>query len=115
MNACPRNGDIDELEVSGSQVLASDAVAGAAGIPCLWLRGLVPRSLTAVTSPCPGKRKITYLGGVLGGPWPGGVYWTGGSGVKFPDMPCMKRVYRDKRASVHWSAARNKERFSSRG
>ena len=27
--------------------------------------------------------------------------------VEFPDMPCMKRVYRDK-ASVHWSAARNK-------
>ena len=32
----------------------------------------------------------------------------------FPDMPCMKRVYRDKKASVHWSAARKKERFSSR-
>ena len=29
-------------------------------------------------------------------------------------MPCMKRVYRDKKASVHWSAARKKERFSSR-
>ena len=29
-------------------------------------------------------------------------------------MPCMKRVYRDKKASFHWSAARNKERFSSR-
>ena len=33
----------------------------------------------------------------------------------FPDMPCMKKIYRDKNASVHWSAARNKERFSSRG
>ena len=32
----------------------------------------------------------------------------------FPDMPCMKRVYRDKTASFHWSAARNKERVSSR-
>ena len=31
----------------------------------------------------------------------------------FPDMPCMKRLYRDKSASVHWSAARNEERFSS--
>ena len=30
-------------------------------------------------------------------------------------MPCMKRVYKDKKASVHWSAVRNKERFSSRG
>ena len=30
-------------------------------------------------------------------------------------MPCMNRVYRDKKASVHWSAARRKERFSSRG
>ena len=32
----------------------------------------------------------------------------------FPDMPCMKRVYIDKKASVHWSAARKKERFSPR-
>ena len=32
---------------------------------------------------------------------------------KIPDMHCMTRVYRDKQASVHWSAARNKERFSS--
>ena len=23
-------------------------------------------------------------------------------------MPCMKRVYRDKKASFHWSAARKK-------
>ena len=32
----------------------------------------------------------------------------------FPDIPCMKNVYRDKKASVHWPAARKKERFSSR-
>ena len=32
----------------------------------------------------------------------------------FQDMPCMKRVYRDKKASFHWSAARKKKRFSSR-
>ena len=29
----------------------------------------------------------------------------------FPDMPCMKRVYKDKWASAHWSAARNEERL----
>ena len=34
--------------------------------------------------------------------------------VLFPDMPCMKRVYRDKKASAHWSAARNEERSRSR-
>ena len=33
----------------------------------------------------------------------------------FPDMPCMKKAYRDKKASVHWSAAGNEERPSSRG
>ena len=33
----------------------------------------------------------------------------------FPNMPCMKTVYWDKKASIHWSAARNTERFSSRG
>ena len=36
------------------------------------------------------------------------------SSMLFLDMPCMKRVYSDKKASVHWSAARKKERFSSR-
>ena len=36
------------------------------------------------------------------------VFW-----IKFPDMPCMKRVHRDK-ASVHWSAARKKERDKPR-
>ena len=39
----------------------------------------------------------------------------GGGMLFFPDMPCMKKVYRDKKASVHWSAARNEERPSSRG
>ena len=34
--------------------------------------------------------------------------------VKFSDMPCIKKVHRDKKASVHWSAARRKKRFSSR-
>ena len=34
---------------------------------------------------------------------------------RFPDMPCMKKVYKDKNATVHWSAARNEERVSSRG
>ena len=32
---------------------------------------------------------------------------------RFPDMPCTKKVYRDGKASVHWSAARNKELLSS--
>ena len=53
-------------------------------------------------------------------------FWTTGHGgqffqartnqflCEFPDMPCMKRVYRDKKASVHSSASRNEERFSSR-
>ena len=33
---------------------------------------------------------------------------------EFPDMPCMKRAYRDKKASFHCSAAKKKARFSSR-
>ena len=32
-----------------------------------------------------------------------------------PDIPCMKNIYKDNLLSVHWSAAQNKERFSSRG
>ena len=34
--------------------------------------------------------------------------------LKFRDMPCRKKVYRDNKATAHWSAARNKERFSFR-
>ena len=33
---------------------------------------------------------------------------------KFLNMPCMKKVYKDKTAMVHWSVARNEERPSSR-
>ena len=33
---------------------------------------------------------------------------------ELPDMSCMKKVYTDKKALFHWSAARKKERFSSR-
>ena len=32
----------------------------------------------------------------------------------FPDMPCITMIYRDKKAAVHWSAARNEEPTSSR-
>ena len=32
---------------------------------------------------------------------------------RFADMPCIKRVYRDKKAPFHWSAARKKARSSS--
>ena len=35
--------------------------------------------------------------------------------ANFPDMLCMKKVHRKKCATVHWSAARNEERPSSRG
>ena len=31
-----------------------------------------------------------------------------------PDMPCTKRVYKDKNASVHWSASKNEKRSRSR-
>ena len=37
-----------------------------------------------------------------------------GQAISFPDVLYMKRVYRDKKASVDWLAARNEERFSSR-
>ena len=32
---------------------------------------------------------------------------------EFPDMPCLKRIYTDKSASVHKSIPRNEKRFSS--
>ena len=32
-----------------------------------------------------------------------------------PDPPVVCPVYGDKKAPIHWSAAKNKERFSSRG
>ena len=43
------------------------------------------------------------------------VHWSAARNKErflFPDMPC--RVHRDRKATVHWSAARNEERFSSR-
>ena len=34
---------------------------------------------------------------------------------RFPDMPCMTRVYRDNKATVHRSESRNEDRVSSSG
>ena len=34
---------------------------------------------------------------------------------KFPNMPCMKKAYRDKWASIHWSEGRNEERLRFNG
>ena len=38
----------------------------------------------------------------------------GNDGDSFPNIPCIQKVYGNKKASVHWSAARNKENFSFR-
>ena len=32
----------------------------------------------------------------------------------FPDMPCMKRIYKDKKATFHWPAAKKEARSQSR-
>ena len=65
--------------------------AGAADTPCLWLRGLVPKSLTAVSTPYPVGQELTYLGEAPDGPWPGGVYWTDGSGGKYGSVKALRR------------------------
>ena len=68
-----------------------DAEAGVADTPCLWLRGLVSKGLTAVTTPYPEEPVLTFFGEVPIGVWPGGVYWTDGSGGKYGSVKALRR------------------------
>ena len=80
---CLRNSDINDTHVRATQGMIPDAEAGAADTPGLLSRGLVPKGLTAATTPYPEEPVLTFFGGVPTGVWPRGVYWTDGSGGKY--------------------------------
>ena len=80
---CPRNCYINDTHARATQGMIPDAEAGVADTPCLWLRGLAPKGLIAVTTPYPEEPVLTFFGEVPSGVWPGGVYWTDGSGGKY--------------------------------
>ena len=88
---CPRNGDINDAHVRVTQGMIPDAGAGVADTPCLWLGCLVPKGLTAVTTLYPEEPVLTFFGEVPVGPWPGGVYWTDGSGGKYGSVKALRR------------------------
>lgn len=88
---CPANGGLPFEEVLDSQSLVGQARAGCLDMPCLWLRGLVPRSLTRVDVPCPHVTEVTFVGSHPPGEWPAGTYWTDGSGGKYGSIRALRR------------------------
>ena len=88
---CPKNADLEDTYIRATQGLISDAEAGVSDTPCLWLRGLVPKGLTAVQTPYPEEPVLTFVGEVPQGSWPSGVYWTDGSGGKYGSIKSLRR------------------------
>ena len=91
LRGCPRNCDINGAHIRATQGMVPDAEAGVADTPCLWLRGLVPKGLTAVTTSYPEGPVLTFFVRVPCGSLPGGVYWTDGSGGKNDSGKALRR------------------------
>ena len=87
---CPDNATLGLgcPEVLNTESWAQDMRQEVDMYPCLWLRGLLPANL--VSFPAPPDECMVYssLGPI--GSWPGGVYFTDGSGGS-PERPELLR------------------------
>ena len=88
---CEANAHIDDERVSSTQELIEQARNGLAEVPCLWLRGLLPRFLVPVNSPLPMEVDLQYVGVWPGTWWPPGCYHTDGSGGRFSRYTLIRR------------------------
>lgn len=92
---CPCNAEIDDEEVRSTQSLVPAAVEKAAEHPCLWLRGILPAFLTAVSS---GEQPDTVLrvkadaANPARPRWTGGTYYGDASGGKYTSIPAIRRI-----------------------
>ena len=85
----PCNYDIDDEAIEQSNKYIDNAMMHAEDRPCLWLRGIMPKSYTHIPKDDIPDRRIFYAEGNVPplGEWPSGVYYgdgSGGANGKFP-------------------------------
>ena len=88
---CAANEDIDDPRISENTDLIFKAREGVRQYPCLWLRGLLPRSLVHVNTPAAVDAQLQYIGNTPCGAWPEGCYHTDASGGPDTSVPIVRR------------------------
>ena len=89
--ACPANAAIKDHRVQSTQKLMDTARQQAHDLPCLWLRGMLPASLTVVNTPFPDEVCLNFVGCEPFEEWPAGRYFSDGSGGRFNTYPILRR------------------------
>ena len=88
---CPCNGDIRDARVVDSQPLIFEARRSAHEFPCLWLRGLLPKELVAISTPFAIREDLQFVKSAPVGLWPSGHYHTDASGGIYSSLPLIRR------------------------
>jgi ribonuclease HI len=88
---CPGLRMLQQAEVVSTQRLIPQAILESEQSPCLWFRGLAP-SIEADSRYQPSDQldMISY-GSTPQSPWPGGRFWTDGSGGLHSSIPVLRR------------------------
>ena len=94
---CPANADILSKEVSSTQRLIKQAQEGFLLQPCLWVRGILPKSNTAVSSIYDPSETVipVYVGNSTLLPlrsWPAGTYYTDAAGGPYGKFATLRRI-----------------------
>ena len=87
---CPHHKESKAPAIVNTQWMVEQAIAPGA-MPCLWSRGLLPARLLTEQIPTPDAVSIWYVGWHIIGFWPGGTYYTDGSGGKYSSIPLLRR------------------------
>ncbi len=84
---------IDDDAIRESDKYIDTAIMHAEDKPCLWLRGIMPKSYTHIPKDDIAQRRIFYCEGNCPplGEWPSGVYYCDGSGGEYGAFPSARR------------------------
>ena len=89
---CPKNRTVLDPRVKLTQTLVTQAVDGSKEAPCLWLRGMLPLNMLHINTPFSETSQLQLvLQYVQPYEWPGGEYFTDGSGGPNNSFPAIRR------------------------
>ena len=88
---CPGLRSLGQPEIASTQRMIAAAVAESEEMPCLWLRGIAPHVEQDPRFAPTDELELQPHGEVPNRPWPGGKYWTDGSGGEHGSIPILRR------------------------
>ena len=88
---CPRHQASLDPAIVATQNLLPEVWVQLDFASCFWLRGLLPTAWVADLVPATPKVFISLLGDFPPNLWPGGTYFTDGSGGLHSKVPALRR------------------------